>query len=119
MDDGTAIRAAGSVPSDSHYTLPTNQDPHYLQIMDSSQGIDLEVVKHKVWKVKAITRYNKEKQFAKLQYLKQGCVEWFVLIFLLCQNGGSVCIHIFEKKVVKKLKEMGYNRAANLHKIEG
>lgn len=38
VDDGTAIRAAGSVPSDSHYTLPTNQDPHYLQIMDSSQG---------------------------------------------------------------------------------
>lgn len=38
VDDGTAIPEAGSVPSDSHYTLPTNQDPHYHQIIDSSQG---------------------------------------------------------------------------------
>lgn len=38
VDDGRAIREAGSIPSDSHYTLPTNQDTHYHQIMDSSQG---------------------------------------------------------------------------------
>lgn len=51
VDDGRAIREAGSIPSDSHYTLPTNQDTHYHQIMDSSQGIDLEGVKHEVWKI--------------------------------------------------------------------
>lgn len=48
VDDGRAIREAGSIPSDSHYTLPTNQDTHYHQILDSSQGIDLEGVKHEV-----------------------------------------------------------------------
>ncbi|XP_061196841.1 uncharacterized protein LOC133205114 [Saccostrea echinata] len=31
-------RDAGRVPSDSHYTLPTNPDPHYLQIMDNPEG---------------------------------------------------------------------------------
>lgn len=72
VDDGTAIPEAGSVPSDSHYTLPTNQDPHYHQIIDSSQGI--EVVKLQNIKSKAITRSNKEKHFEKPQYLKQGCV---------------------------------------------
>lgn len=48
VDDGRAIREAGSIPSDCHYTLPTNQDTHYHQILDSSQGIDLEGVKHEV-----------------------------------------------------------------------